>query len=619
MRFWFHFPATPSSDATRAQRRRSLLLATVLIAVLPLAWRGTSCGQDFDFHLQSWLEVVSHWRHGILYPHWAASANYLAGEPRFVFYPPLSWIFGGLLSAILPWSWTPVAYTLIALLTAGFAFRKMASAWMPPDSATIAACLYVANPYMLFVVYERGALAELLAATWIPLLVLYALRDDPDRARTSVVPLAFTVAALWLTNLPAAVMGSYALAVLVAIAALQQRANPRNALRLILRSALAVPLGLALAGFWLIPAIYEQRWVEIQRAVGPLMRVEDSFLFGYVPLPTSPQDRFDTIYHNGVLQTVSWITIALIIVAAVASLWPRVARLRKKPRPSGRGPGSLENVWPSGPGLFAPFTITATLIVFLQFPWSAPLWRHIPELQYLQFPWRWLLVLALIAAALTGLALRSEQTTRRAIASRGGAILLIACGMATLSAIYFWQPCDDEDNITAQRAAFVTKGFEGSDEYTLQGVDASTLAGIVSCLSPSKGPVLEVIADNTSDPGVSPTPIPATVQTLAWTPERIAALVTTPRPGFAVLYRTDYPAWRITRNGAQIDHPTHRNDGLLVIPIAAGATRIDIRWRLTTDQWLGIVLSLIALAITLTLAISNRTRVPHSNFAERRN
>ena len=243
----------------------------VFIAVLPLAWRGTSCGQDFDFHLQNWQEVVAHWHHGAIYPHWAESANYLAGEPRFVFYPPLSWIVGGLLGVVLPWTWTPVAFTLLALLGAGFSFRAMARAWMPEDSATIAACLYVLNPYMLFVAYERGAMAELLAAMWVPLLVLYGLRT-----KRSLLPLALTVAAIWLTNAPAGVMGCYMLAVLVAVTAAQEKNW-----RLMGRAAAGVALGLGLAGFWLIPALYEQRWVEIARAIGPLMRVEDSFLFGY--------------------------------------------------------------------------------------------------------------------------------------------------------------------------------------------------------------------------------------------------------------------------------------------------------------------------------------------------
>jgi hypothetical protein len=580
VRFWFRFPATPSSDATRAQRRRSLLLATVLITVLPLAWRGTSCGQDFDFHLQNWLEVVAHWHDGILYPHWAASANYLAGEPRFVFYPPLSWMLGGLLGVVLPWSWTPVAYTLIALLGAGFACRRMASEWMPLDSATVAACLYVVNPYMLFVVYERGALAELLAAAWIPLLVLFALRE-----RSATLPLSLTVAALWLTDAPAAVMGCYALIPLVVMAAL--RADRKKRLRLLARGAAAVPLGLALAGFWLVPAIYQQRWVQVQRAVGPLMRVEDSFLFRYVPPPgTSSGERFQAIYHNGVLQTVSWIAVVLIVGAAVAAWLSR----RKR-----------SSVWTG-------LVVLGTVIVFLQFPFGDLLWRHVPELQYLQFPWRWLLVLAVVFGALAGLAMRREQTTRRAIATRGLVILLLACGMAIVSAIGFWQPCDEEDNITAQIATFRATGFEGTDEYTptgaandaiQQGLPAIRLLGSASAEESTTGDHPQWTADPSQE-------IPGAVAITRSNSEQISASVASNTPGYAVLRLMDYPAWRITVNGSDLRDRPHRGDGLLVIPIPAGVTRIDVRWHVTSDEWGGIVLSLVALAITLLVSSSQR-------------
>jgi len=583
VRFWFQFPETLSSDATRAQRRRSLLLATCLIAVLPLAWRGTSCGQDFDFHLQSWLEVVDHWHHGILWPHWAASANYLAGEPRFIFYPPLSWVLGGLLGLVLPWSWTPVAFALLALFGAGLAFRTMAREWMPLDSATIAACLYVVNPYMMFVVYERGALAELLAATSIPLLVLFALRE-----RRSFVPLALTVAALWLTNLPAAVMGSYTLAVLVTVVALVQRRW-----RLIVRAAAAVPLGLGLAGFWLVPAIYEQRWVQIQRAIGPLIRVEDSFLFGFVPLPAgTASERFETIYHNGVLGTVSWIAVAVIAGVAVAA-W-----LARRNRAS----------------LWTPLAVLGVGLVFLQFPWSDPLWRHIPELEFLQFPWRWLLVLALVFAALAGLAMRSEQTTRRAIARRGPIALVLAAGMAMVSAIWFWQPCDDQDNITAQTAALHSTGFEGSDEYTPQGADNGEVQqGLPEIrLLRSADAEEATTEDNPQWNGEPAQEIPGAIALADAGPEHIVASIGSTVAGYAVLRVMDYPAWRVTVNGAEVrDHP-RRNDGLMVIPIAAGTNHLEVRWRETADQWIGIGLSLAALAITLAVAWKERRR-PDAN------
>jgi uncharacterized membrane protein len=560
------------------------LLAVVGIAVLPLAWRGTSCGQDFDFHLQSWLDVIAHWRHGVIYPHWSASANYLAGEPRFVFYPPLSWLLGGLLGVFLPWTWTPVAFTLLALLGAGFSFRAMAREWMPEDHAAIAACLYVLNPYMLFVVYERGAMAELLAATWIPLLVLYGLRE-----KRALIPLALTVAAIWLTNAPAAVMGCYMLAVLVAVAAVQEKTW-----RLVGRAVGGVLLGLGLAGFWLVPAVYERGWVEISRAIGPLMRVEDSFLFDFVSLLGVPADEhFDVMYHNQVLRAVSWIVVGLMIGALVVA-WMSASSSASSSAGRKRNP-----IW-------MPLVVVGASICLLQLRWSDVLWRLTPELKYLQFPWRWMLVLGMVFAALAGLALREEATTRRAIAVRAAVMLLLAGGMSLLSAMVFWQPCDEEDNVDAQIATFHDKGFEGTDEYTPQGADSSDMQRSLPLVS-----VLSEADAAPAAPGRAGSPssgLHADVKIDRWDAERRSVMVNSPRPAFALLRLMDYPAWHVMLDGVDAADVTRRGDGLMVIPVQAGANRIDVRWRRTTDQWLGDGVSLGALAITLTLAWMGRRK-----------
>ncbi|MGB8259297.1 MAG: hypothetical protein WCE75_03055, partial [Terracidiphilus sp.] len=91
----------------------ALILLAAAVATLPQALRGNSCGHDFDFHLVSWLDCLNAWRHGILYPHWSPSANFLAGEPRFVFYPPLTWMLGAALGAVLPWAAAPIALTFL--------------------------------------------------------------------------------------------------------------------------------------------------------------------------------------------------------------------------------------------------------------------------------------------------------------------------------------------------------------------------------------------------------------------------------------------------------------------------------------------------------------------------
>ncbi|MFZ0394637.1 MAG: hypothetical protein WAL73_12320, partial [Terracidiphilus sp.] len=97
----------------------AVVLAAAALAVAPLLVRGPSCGHDFDFHLVSWMDALASWRHGILYPHWTPSPNFGAGEARFVFYPPLTWMLGAALGSALPWTLVPAALTFLLLAGTG--------------------------------------------------------------------------------------------------------------------------------------------------------------------------------------------------------------------------------------------------------------------------------------------------------------------------------------------------------------------------------------------------------------------------------------------------------------------------------------------------------------------
>src|ERR1700735_524872 len=80
-----------------------IIFLAAAVAVAPLLWRGPSCGSDLIFHLASWIEARNSMLLGIPYPHWAPGSNFGAGEPRFIFYPPLTWMIGAALGVILPW------------------------------------------------------------------------------------------------------------------------------------------------------------------------------------------------------------------------------------------------------------------------------------------------------------------------------------------------------------------------------------------------------------------------------------------------------------------------------------------------------------------------------------
>ena len=147
-------------------------MATALRPAPANFFLGIPSGHDFEFHINSWMEVLSQWRLGILYPRWAALAHFGYGEARFIFYPPASWMLGAALGSFLPWKIVPAVYEWIALTLSGCSMFLLARRFLQRRDAIFAAALYAANPYHIVIVYWRSAFAELLAGALLPLLLL---------------------------------------------------------------------------------------------------------------------------------------------------------------------------------------------------------------------------------------------------------------------------------------------------------------------------------------------------------------------------------------------------------------------------------------------------------------
>ncbi len=541
---------------------------TTLAVIFLLLLRGASCGHDFEFHLLSWMDVARDWQFGVLYPHWITASNYSAGEPRLIFYPPASWLLGAALGAIGGWQSAPVLFTASALFASGLSMQRLAREWLGLQAATLAGCVYLANPYTLFVAYERTAYGELLAAAVLPLILLFALRMRPP-----VVPLALAYAGIWLCNAPAGVIASYMLLWLALVRAMKERTwQPGLCL------GAGVALGLGLDGFYLVPAAYEQRWVEIARAAAaPGMRIGDSFLFMRTGEP----------YHDQVLRTASWLAVILLVTATVAFLLSR-PELRKR---------SLAAV------------TLVPLVLFLLLPVSAPVWQHAPHLRFLQFPWRWLMVLSMLAALWAGAAIaRLPGRVWRASMGVGLALLSIAA-----STSLFYQPCDQEDAIAPRRMLFLSgAGEEGTDEYTPVDTDNSA---IQQNLPPVR--ILRQPGDESADSSKNENPdyapevyahVPATVSILRWSPEDRRVRIQSAAAGYAVVRLMEYPAWRVEVNGKAEQPRLRRDDGLMVVPIGAGISNVDIAWRTTPDVLWGRVLSVLVCVLCAVLMAWSRLR-----------
>jgi hypothetical protein len=593
-----------------------LLPLAALIAISPLLVRGCSCGHDLVFHMQSWLDAAEQLRHGTLYPRWAFHPAWNAGEPRFTFYPPLSWMLGALLTLIFPAAAAPTIFVWIALTGAGLSMyylvSRLGGASLGPSTAAFAAALYLANPYMLFNAFERSALGELLAAAWIPLLLLAVLRPRP-----SIPGVALPMALLWLTNAPAAVMGSYLLAFVAAlrlIAALAAR-NRQIALPEQSRAAQSyaptfiggAALGLALPAFYVVPAAFERRYVQVAMAVIPNLRFQDNFLFG----------RTDYEPHNAVTHTVSVLAVVLLLVTAAILSALLILRARSV-RPGEPGKSTEPQAGPAA-AYSVPLAILTLVIAFLMVPLSTPVWQHVPELAFLQFPWRLLTILAAVlglavALLLAGLEARRSSNdsstlpiavrTVRApvLAAQILATLLCPLALSWVCFHLYAQGCDPNDRPGAVAALLRTHhGADPTDEYTPTDADNDVLRtdnpGYWLAPDPQAFAPGTIPNPNATNPDYDrPTPIDQTVSA----PAPLHLSLTLPQPEDLILNLRDYPEWRLTDNGREPAH-IERDDGLLAVALPAGASHVEITWRRTPDQELGDALSaggLVALALT---------------------
>ena len=217
-------PLPPRPNSWRGALLFVTLAATAVIS--PMFFLGQASGHDIQFHLASWMDVAGQWREGILYPRWAEWANWGFGEPRFIFYPPASWMAGAALGSLLPWTLVPGTYVWLTLIGAGMAMWKLAHEWLPSFQSIAAALFFTINPYNLIIVYYRSDYAELLAIALLPLLILYGIRVSREGSRY-IPTFALVLGATWLSNAPAAVIATYSLTLIFFTeCALQRKPRP---------------------------------------------------------------------------------------------------------------------------------------------------------------------------------------------------------------------------------------------------------------------------------------------------------------------------------------------------------------------------------------------------------
>ena len=332
-----------------------LVFIVSLISVLFGLLNYPVIGHDAYVHL-NWLDQFPRlFDQGIFYPRWLPDSFGGFGSPTFYFYAPLVYWIAGLLyfigvhSPSTLYQTIQLGFSIASVFTAYILLRQMDGSRL---RSLLGALVYSFLAYRFCDVYVRNALTEHAALAFLALIFL----RFPDRLRSIA---AYTIGwiGLLLTNLPIA----YISVISVTVVLLAQRNYRKIPLQTI-----SLVIAIAVSAIYLFPA-FALRGLVHQRHLFDLPMRASQFGFALLDLF---QSHFD------------WLRI-LSVATIIAALLPLLKKEGVR--------GWSRNGWR--------WLIAVT--VFLQIPFiSAPIWHSFPGMPFVQFSWRWNVVLLLALSAI---------------------------------------------------------------------------------------------------------------------------------------------------------------------------------------------------------------------------
>jgi tryptophan-rich sensory protein len=319
-------------------------------------------------------------------------------------------------------------------------------------------------------------------------------------------------------------------------------------------------LGFGLTSFYLLPAAYEQRWVNIAQALSSGLQPSDNFLYTMVNDPE----------HNVFNWIASSVAVLLMVMTGIAG----IAARRKTAQ--AEESGETRKLW----CVLLLLSAAATILMIRP---SAVFWDHLPKLRFVQFPWRWMAVLSVPYACF----LAAVVTRRRMLWIWGAAVIVVLGGIASFLVRNTWW--DSEDIPVLQEALANDQGFEGTDEYDPAGDDHYNL--------PEKAPRVQILPADDSEASAPK----AEVRIVRWSAEEKDLRVASREPLRVGLRLLNYPAWRVEVNGKAVTPQRPELSGQMILPLAPGTQRITAKFVRTPDRTLGSVISLLGVLTLLAL------------------
>ena len=568
LRSWF--------SAKRYDLLALLLLASATAAILIPLWSpGIPNPGDFLMSIHRIFELVGAWDNGIFYPRFGLDLNFGYTAPLFQYYPPLASYLGLIFHKVgMGMIASAKAVVSLSLLLAGWGMYVYAGSILKNRlAALVAAFVYLLSPYLLMVIYERGAVSESLTWAILPWLVWAAHRYATGQQRAYGLATAALVALTLLGHNATALFVVPLVALYVATLAALGRDW-----RALLRVAGAFVLGAALSAFYWAPALLE---MSLTKSTEFMFSGGTSIEANVKTIATLAQSSLVALYAGPErFRFAAWP-----LLAGVAGVVGLILARRSRP----------PILW---------FWVGALAVVLLiQLDASLPLWQNVPFVRFVQFPWRLYGIIAFSIAILFGTLFAGTRLTSWPAAWKP----LVAA--AALLALFAWLSAANlrpallpnwemTDEAAINRIAMWARGQVGYPlfgDYTLRTLSIDDRGLALS--RPAEDPMR-----------LPPIAAPESIEVRAENPVRYVLDVRAAEPWTLRLHRPYFPGWQVTQDGAPVTVAPGGVGGLVSAELPAGNYRVVASFGDSTLRRVANGISIVALAIWLVWLLPWRRR-----------
>lgn len=540
-----------------------ILSLGVIISNFKMIQDGLNGMTDLRWHSLWILHFSSQLAEGIWYPRWLSGVNYGYGSPTFVFYPPFTYYLGsGLKFVGLNVEQSIIVLFCLSLFFSGYFVYLYARTKLGLIASLIAALIYMTAPYLAFNTYWVASVSVAMGIALVP-LGFWLTEKAMNKTKWSF-PLALYWTILALTHLPTLLLCAV---VWIPHTLLFLLWRPW---KIVVKNIVAIGLGLGIASFYIIPAVLEQRFVNIN-AMKQVGGGFQNMMFG-AGLSLIPS-KFDLSLSQIFIQQL----IAIIIVGILSLIF-----LRNDQK-------YFENsrYW----------LIFSLILAFMMTTWSWPIWATSSTLQKIQAPWRLLHLFsfgeAILCAILIDKIIHYKQRIKLVIVISMTMLILLTnfAYVYKLSRKFptFHQPGRANlKHLEPTRKAL----FEG---YTETLMDVAEYRPLLEDGSPSPDPLL-------NQPRISVTQGQGTIDLVKWhSDQRVFDIDVTEKSTINI--RTyNYPAWHLYVNQNRLPIETAQN-GTINFQLTPGFYRVKLIYQWTSALILGSILSLISFTLLILFIV----------------